>query len=186
MFLFSWENVIPAKNYSEILIILFSVNFPVVSGEAEWQLFSKLNILKYFTIIVTLLSPPLRWVRSAGQHWCEPGWTWRAYSCSCGGRYPVTSPRTCYRPDASRGCGSTGIPGYDIIYNISYNVCDVCCYYRNNLYEYDVHWPDHVHHSWWPMLCPAFWHGSWRFCLSSLLLGLTCLYLFRSADNRKQ
>ena len=31
--------------------------------------------------------------------------------------------------------------------NISYNVCDVCCYYRNNLYEHDVHWPDHVHHS---------------------------------------
>ena len=30
--------------------------------------------------------------------------------------------------------------------NISYKVCDVCCYYRNNLYEHDVPRPDLLHH----------------------------------------
>ena len=53
------------------------------------------------------LSPPARWVRSAGQHWSSGGWTGR--TCWCRGCGSPHSGRSRYWTGAA---GCPGCPGY--------------------------------------------------------------------------
>ena len=101
-----------------IFIILFSVNFPVVGGG--------------FALLA-----------STGANLAGLG---GPAAAAVGAVTPLHLPGLVTGLMPLVGAAALGFLGRTLS-NISHNVCDVCCYYRNNLYEHDVPWPDLLHHS---------------------------------------
>ena len=156
-----------------MLIILFSVNFPVVSGEAVWQLFYKFNILQYFTIIVTLPSPPPRWLRAPGHLGLSSCWTGR--TCCWVGCRSCHLCWSCYRAGAA-GCWGGPWSTRWVILSMKdkFLFLNYLVVIRSGLCF--VYWPGLLHHTWWSVLSPGYGPRPGGSRLSSLLLSLAGVF----------
>ena len=135
------------------------------------QLFSKLNILKYSTKIVTLLSSLLL---SGGFALLA---TTGALSAGLGGPAggaavgAVTFAGVVTGLVPLAAAGALGILGRKfIIINVTVKSLSVIRSLLNVVY-----WPGLLHHTWRSVLYPGPGPGPWCSRLSSLLLGLACL-----------